>query len=445
MTTRVANALRRRMLFSHERDWDRLAILAVVLGSVLRVAWILFMHPPVDYVYSDMRGYVTRADNLATGGPLGPADAFYPPGTQMLLAIPLKIWGAGPGLWGAAIMWCALSCVTVWLCWRLARELLTPAAASLTAVLCAIWPLFITYGGFFTSETPALASLVASIWLGLLAIRQDSRVAIALALLAGLAGGAAVAIRPQLVFNVLILGVVVFVARKRALLLTCSIAGFAGVLVVIVMHNSIAAGQPTGFSTNGGLNFWFGHCDARQVTTFNAQGEQTGRFTHAVPDLTGRGENYVFQDANTWDDDFFYELGWECIQQDRQGHLLRLARNIIDMTATTVPFPQFQGGAWQRNVVQIANVLYSILLPWIVIESIFLIRRRRPLGGSGEMFLLLNFACVAFVAVLYLGDPRVRTVYDVFGLALLATLLTDRLHLDRSDTGLTRTARGRGE
>jgi hypothetical protein len=49
------------------------------------------------------------------------------------------------------------------------------------------------------------------------------------------------------------------------------------------------------------------------------------------------------------------------------------------------------------------------------------------------LFLLLNLACAALLALLVVGDPRVRSVYDVFGLALLAALLADRFGLDGSD------------
>jgi hypothetical protein len=34
--------------------------------------------------------------------------------------------------------------------------------------------------------------------------------------------------------------------------------------------------------------------------------------------------------------------------------------------------------------------------------------------------MLLQLACVLVVAILFFGDPRVRSTYDVFGLALLA-------------------------
>ena len=88
-------------------------------------------------------------------------------------------------------------------------------------------------------------------------------------------------------------------------------------------------------------------------------------------------------------------------------------------------------------MVQASNLAYSLLLPWILIESIFLIRRRRAEGRlSGEAVMLAHLACVALVAVLYYGDPRVRSSYDLFGLSLLAALIADRLGLD--DTALGR-------
>ncbi len=77
-------------------DWDRIALWAVIAGAVIRVAWVLALHPPVDHVYSDMGGYVDRAVKLASGRPLDRSDAFYPPGTHILLAIPLVIRNERP-------------------------------------------------------------------------------------------------------------------------------------------------------------------------------------------------------------------------------------------------------------------------------------------------------------------------------------------------------------
>src|SRR5262249_29823249 len=93
--------------------WDRVALAAIVAGIAIRIAWGLAIHPPFDYIYSDMNGYVSRAMRLATGTPAWRGDAFYPPGTHLLLSVPFRLFGTGsPGLWAAAVLWCALSGLT---------------------------------------------------------------------------------------------------------------------------------------------------------------------------------------------------------------------------------------------------------------------------------------------------------------------------------------------
>jgi hypothetical protein len=46
--------------------------------------------------------------------------------------------------------------------------------------------------------------------------------------------------------------------------------------------------------------------------------------------------------------------------------------------------------------------------------------------------MLLQLACALVVALIFYGDPRVRSSYDVFGLALLAALIADRFGLNES-------------
>jgi hypothetical protein len=145
-----------------------------------------------------------------------------------------------------------------------------------------------------------------------------------------------------------------------------------------------------------------------------------------------RGGTYNFKGHLAWDQPFFYGLGLRCIQRDGLGHVRILARNSLDMTATTIPWPQVDGAYGQRSVVQASNLVYALLLPWILIESVFLIRRRHATGRpSGELIMLAHLACVVLVATLYFGDPRLRIPYDVFGLSLLAALIADRFGLDR--------------
>jgi hypothetical protein len=231
---------------------------------------------------------------------------------------------------------------------------------------------------------------------------------------------------------VILASILFLVSRRKIAPVSCLAAGLLAVVALVVVYNSVASDQVIGLARNGGLNFWFGHCNARSVTTLDNDNQKTGEIRHPVPGQAGRPGEYVVRSHDVWDDGFFLELGWKCIEQDGLGHVVRLGRNVLDMTATTIPWPQDEDTGWSRSVVQVANVLYSVLLPWIVIESVSLARRPGRGTRRGETLMLLNLACAAVVAVVVIGDPRVRSDYDVFGFALLGALLADRFQLDES-------------
>jgi hypothetical protein len=101
------------------------------------------------------------------------------------------------------------------------------------------------------------------------------------------------------------------------------------------------------------------------------------------------------------------------------------------MTATTIPWPQVNNENGQQGVVRVSNLAYSLILPLVVVYSAFIIRRRASGGTSGEVVMMLQLACVLVVAIIFFGDPRVRSTYDIFGLALLAACVTGLLGLDK--------------
>jgi hypothetical protein len=73
-------------------------------------------------------------------------------------------------------------------------------------------------------------------------------------------------------------------------------------------------------------------------------------------------------------------------------------------------------------------------LPLVAAYSVFVIVRRGTPGlFSGEAVILLQLACVLVVAIFFFGDPRVRSTYDVFGLALLAAAIADLFGLDKRE------------
>jgi hypothetical protein len=197
------------------------------------------------------------------------------------------------------------------------------------------------------------------------------------------------------------------------------------------LHNSAAAGKPTGLSENAGLNFWMGQCDVHDVKTVDPARNLAFSFGNPVWAQLERGGTYYFRGPLVWDQGFFYNLGLQCVERDGVGHVRVLARNIVNMTATTVPWPQGNDEEGERGVVRVSNLGYSLLVPLVVAYSVFVIVRRGVSGlHSGEMVMLLQLACVLVVAIFFYGDPRVRSTYDVFGLALLAAAIADLFGLD---------------
>jgi len=412
----VSFARQAKRLVPTER-WDDVAWWAIVAGAVVRVVWVLWLHPPLGYLYSDMGGYVERAMRVASGAAPVPYDAFYPPGTHLLLAAPLFVFGPDrAGLWAGAVLWCALSAFTPFAMWRFARYHLTVPAAALTAVLVSFWPILISYAGYFTSETPALALLVASLWIASSANAPRHTAAL---FVAGLVAGGAVANRPALALNAVIAAL--SAARRIRLVAVAAIAtGAAALLALVVAYNTAAAGHLTFVSENGGITFYLGHCDVRRVTARN------GTFLTPPTQQRGTGRDVTFPDRDVGDQSFFYAQGVACIRDDGIAHLRVLARDVLDMTVTSSLWPQVTDPA-QRPLLDLVNVLFSAALPFILLGAVRLIRARRRQGErAGETVMLAHFLTVLATALLFFGDPRFRAPYDVFALALAAALVADR-------------------
>jgi 4-amino-4-deoxy-L-arabinose transferase-like glycosyltransferase len=401
------------------KNWDRIALLALLLGTAVRVWWTLIEHPPLDHVYSDMQGYVERAERVASRTDLNRGDAYNPPGTHLLLSLPMRLFGVDrPGLWVAAVLWATLSIAIPWLSWRLIRHWLGLKIAAIAAVLTAAWPLFISYGAFFLSETPSIAFLLA-VLLVLDRARRGTATTMDL-VVGGLLAGWTLVIRPHLALNVAValvpLVLLWHTSRRQVLLVIAAVSiPVAGVVVL----NSRLSDRLTLVSENAGLNFFIAHCRVRVV---NASGDgYFSTFLSPVAAQLGRGRDYTFTDHPPFDQGFFLREGFRCVRRDGLAHLRLIAGSINDMGATTVPWPASNEPRQRRFVVP-ANFAYSILIVPTAIWAIIYVRRRWT-DWQGVRRCLIHLACALPTPLLFAGEPRFRVPYDVFGLALLAAAL----------------------
>jgi len=419
-----------------ERRWDRVAVGSIAGGTVLRAVFGLWLHPPLNYAYSDMRGYITRAVRLAAGAKLNRFDTFFPPGTHIVLALPLRVFGTGrAGLWAASVVWFLISSSVPLLAWRFARRLMPPKAAAITALLTAFWPLYVIYGGFFLSEIPATAALLLTLWLAFRVHESDGNKRIGFAITAGLAAGSALAIRPQLVLNLAIAAWTMLGGRRSPRVALAAGAGLLLPVAAVLVLNAHAAGRFVGLSENGGLNFFQGHCP---VNTVRMEKRGVGGLVFASPVVVQQntGHDYYFADRAEWDQPFFFHLGIDCIRADGVGHLRVVAHNVADLGITSVPWPPSEEPLL-RHFARPANLAYSWAIAAIVVFAAALAREKRGRSASRPGLLIAHLVCVLPTAIVFYGDPRFRVPYDVFGLGLSAILLTTylpRRHAEPSES-----------
>lgn len=190
----------------------RLVIALAVLALVTRLVWVLAVHPPGNYIFSDMAKYVDRAQALAVHGfqPGTRPLAWQAWGTHYLLAIPFRLFGhenfrAAAAVW--AIMGAAAVPVGYLLACRVCRRHIH---AAIVGVILLLWHPNLSNTGYFLSETPYLLfQLWSTYWLVL--VMQEGRRYVG----AGLVSAIAFAVRPQSAMFFLLVFLTWLLLRKR--------------------------------------------------------------------------------------------------------------------------------------------------------------------------------------------------------------------------------------
>ena len=131
------------------------------LAFAVRFAWALRVQSPLTAVYSDMGGYVERAQWLVAGAT--PTDdgarVFYPWGAHCFIGLELALFGSNAPVAIAAvhaIVGAVPAACVVPLTLRLLPSL---AAAAAAGAIVALWQPQVVYVGFFLSEIWSSAAI----------------------------------------------------------------------------------------------------------------------------------------------------------------------------------------------------------------------------------------------------------------------------------------------
>jgi hypothetical protein len=417
---------------------ERWLLAIFVAALAVRLHWNLVVHPLGDYVYSDMQGYVSRADRMLDKG-LEPHEysSFFPYGTHWLV-FAVK-WAFGRDDFAAlGVVYAVLGALTVSLAQAATRRASAfPWVAPAVGLVGVFYYPHVSLGGYVLSEVPFGFFLMGAV---LCSLRLCDHGRHRDAWLMGTFAALGTVVRPQLMVSVAALGLFWLLWRRRLPRLRFVHLVQAGVpLVVVLALSSALLHHNTGrlglVSENGSFNLVFGRCHASKIRTV-PDGKGHGRVHFRPPsflqvknheaDAKKKGvaprialepalEDELVYPGYIGDKDKHMEFVRECMR--RTGPWGQLQYAVVNATLLwrhNVPWPDSGRAQWRpiskawtnahRDLLAVPALLGLVMLGW----------RRTVRQG----LLAIHLLALLLVSAVYFGEIRIRTPYDYVILAL---------------------------
>ena len=397
------------------------AIGVFALAFAVRFAWTLRVLSPLDSVYSDMAGYVDRAQLLlAHKMPAEPkVMSIYPPGTHVLVALEFLVLGrnartaiaAVHALVGAVAAPC-MAALTA----RLVPHLL---AAALVGILVALWPPHVAFCGFFSSEIWFSAAISLHAWL---AVREPKRPLGKLAV--GLAAATAFVVRPQFLMTwALDLGArgARLALRTGVLRTARALAWLVVPLAVTLVVTSVRFHRLSGhwglISESSGNRLW-ADTDVCQITsTWQTPNGETWTYWFSPPSKPAqKPSDKVSFKGFIVDPVILDGIRRERLRGVSWGQRLkRKLGNVELLVAGNLPWPEsnYRSPPWRATLQEAsANALLFGVLPLAALGLV--------LGRHNRTMLIVaaNLVTVVISAAFFFGEARYNIPYAPFALLL---------------------------
>ena len=444
-----------RHLSTAFRAWLRRhrALLWVTIAALLvRLVWNLWAHPPSQYAYSDMAGYVDRANELFDlrskppsnfaakdlidvwyrrlfDTPSGRPSAYltlFPFGTHVLIYLVKLLFGRDSAA-GLGFAYAVFGTVAVAFTYATAERLVAGRwARRLVGALLVVYYPWIALGGYSLSEIPFAMCVSASAFYSLRLADRGRRTD---ALGFGLAAALGTLVRPQMLVAVALIGLFALVRRRAfrrrapqlALLALFPLSITLGIAAARTHYHTAHYGL---VSTNGPLNFVFGRC---HNTTLSAHTKRGGAFfgppplgalaayekdhPHPLFSLSPAMGLTLSFEGDMWDAAPNRKLAEACIAKTgliKQGYYA--ITHVVLLWGYNIIWPD-QGSKHHglRLTMAIACIAHAaLLLPGALVALALAFRRKQ----ARLMIVALQLWSVVLTAMLYFGDTRYRAPYD---------------------------------
>jgi hypothetical protein len=395
------------------------------LALVIRLVWNLAIHPPGDFITSDMRSYWNQS-NAMLNAPFHKdgGAVFFPYGTATLLTVVRAIFGRENHA-ALAIVYAGLGTLLVPLVYYLAERLTKtyhlPRVAAI--VTCFYYP-FISFGGYYLSELPFAVCVTAAAFYSL-RLAERGRAVDAFLLGSALAVGAT--FRPQLLAAIPLLFGLWMIRRKHWPL--WGARNWLRMAIPILLISAISVfrfqyhtGRLGFISGNAALNYAFGRCHALTIDA-SAPGYSASFSPPPMGYLDWREKHrhnsFIRLDpaletklsvrGNMWTSENFERLTHRCVAMTGYAKQARYAVvHIIMLWGFNNAWPDASDELY-RYVMLGALAVHNIffLMPAVIM---LLAAFRR--GFSRHALVGVHIAALVCIAALYFGDVRYRVPYD---------------------------------
>lgn len=421
----------------YEQRW-LLAIFAAAL--FVRLHWNSEIHPPGDYVYSDMNGYVRRADRLMKHG-FEPHEysSFFPFGTHWMVAGIKKVWGVDNYL-VVGRFYAALGAIAVATAYAVARR--TSRFPSFVAPAVGLLGIFyyphLSLGGYVLSEIPYCAFFMLTLLFFTRMIDHGRHID---AWMMGLCCAIAMCFRPQILLSGATIGLF-WIFRRKAVpkvrlvhLIEAFVPVGIGLMLCsqLMLHNT---GRRGIISENGSFNLVFGRCHNSKIQSM-PDGNGHGRVHFRPPPFlqlnnTQRKKEAAHKKpAMILDPALDDTLSYRGYIGDREQHMKFVRTcvaktgwwgqakysytNVMLLWRHNIPWPDSGRKQW-RPVTRWWTQRHREWLAVPALLGIALMFTRRTARAG---FVAANVLAMVILAAIYFGGTRHRTTYD-FAIMIVA-------------------------
>jgi 4-amino-4-deoxy-L-arabinose transferase-like glycosyltransferase len=389
-------------------------------GVVLRALYVLRWHRPVDYLVSDMEGYVrTGRDWLDPAHVPNISDTVYPPGTAYFFGFLNRI---DPSLALASYVQLAIACAIPVVIWAIADELFDRRVALVTLPLSSLFYSLFDLAGYILSENPFTLLLLVAFWLLARSLSRTGKSRLAHATASGLVLGLATAFKSvalgSAVFVVLVLILRRKEERKRALpIIACAAIGLAAVLAPLsVRATRLNEGRFCLVANETSRGVLIGHHgDIHRAVFEDRKRNFWYEFGNNTALQRGRNGTVVVQ-GGPWDNEVILAEAWAWTKA-HPADSLRLSFEHVHEIFVALPWPSDANPVldpWVRAF----RYLFQIFILFPALGHLVIRRKRWP--DFEDLLVAAPVMGVVLGAFLSVGESRYRLPFDGFIIILAA-------------------------